>query len=104
MKWNSLTAVNLIEQSFEASLDITIFAENLHDDPIDEQFLKDRGPMVGITNAIAVDYRVDNQWDSQREGRRVSDKLIWKIKCSGTFFEKFELQDFPFDLSRHLLE
>ena len=62
--------------------------------------------MVRITNAIAVDYRVDTEWDSngnpQREGQRVNDKLIWKIKCSGTFFEKFELQDFPFDLSRHL--
>ena len=104
--WKSLTSFDLIQQTFEASLDITIFAEDIDNDPIDEQFLKERGPMVRITNGTAVDYRVDTESDSkgnsQRQGQRVGDKLIWKIKCSGKFYERFELHDFPLDLSRHI--
>jgi hypothetical protein len=98
VKWKSVTALRIVDQSFDAEVDIT-FETPDHEgiDEIDPGFFE-KGPNVTITNAISVDYRIDMRSEDERAGRKSGKRRIWKILAQGTFFCTMRVSDFPFDL------
>lgn len=113
MQWVTLTAVNTMEQTFEAEIDCSFTAHN-GVECVDPSF---RGPMVKITNAVTIDvlhdstdpvnadrgdgtvgYPKDHHTQGTWRHPRRGNDYVWQLHVRGKFAQPFQLNSFPIDV------
>lgn len=93
VQFRTLTALNVVSQTFEAEIDISATARGgAVPGTIDPSW---PGPSLAIRNGVSVDVLSDT---TVGEGTVRGDDLVWQLRVRGTFAESLELERFPLDM------
>eukprot|EP00729_Bicosta_minor_P017839 gene17839-4579_t len=108
VQWKAVTSINYVKQSFEAEVDITVVAIGAMvpdgADGFTTPLAGSFAPRLQITNAIDIQVitdstsqTVDEYIEENDKGRGNNSDVVWQYHVTGTFAEKFELEEFPID-------